>query len=211
MTNAQYGKLTGTLIGAWFVFAFTAAALHLFEADPSRPPIALGLAVLTPLLVFAIWSAASPGFRGFTQSLSPRTLTFVQSWRIAGYVFLVLYTFGILPGIFALPAGWGDVAIGLTAAFVATRLANPEHRKSFMFWQALGIFDLVLAVTLGTTARLLAPHAVATSALTALPLSLIPTFAVPLLMILHFICIAQARQWPVPAHSNRTETATAAA
>ena len=211
MTNAKYRGFTGGLIGAWFVFAFLASALHLFRTDPSRPPIMLGLAVLTPLLAFAAWSAVSEGFRGFTQSLSPRTLTFVQSWRIAGYVFLVLYTYGILPGVFALPAGWGDVAIGLTAAFVATRLANPERRKSFIVWQGLGIFDLVMAVTLGTAARLLAPHSVATTAMTTLPLSLIPTFAVPFLMILHLICIAQARQWSVRSGSNRAETAAAAA
>jgi hypothetical protein len=31
--------------------------------------------------------------------------------------------------------------------------------------------------------------------MTVLPLSLIPTFAVPLLMIFHIICIAQARRW----------------
>jgi hypothetical protein len=31
--------------------------------------------------------------------------------------------------------------------------------------------------------------------MTVLPLSLIPTFAVPLLFILHVICIAQARRW----------------
>jgi hypothetical protein len=31
--------------------------------------------------------------------------------------------------------------------------------------------------------------------MTVLPMSLIPTFAVPLFMILHFISIAQARQW----------------
>jgi hypothetical protein len=31
--------------------------------------------------------------------------------------------------------------------------------------------------------------------MTVLPLSLIPAFAVPLLMMLHIICIAQARQW----------------
>jgi hypothetical protein len=34
--------------------------------------------------------------------------------------------------------------------------------------------------------------------MTVLPLSLIPTFAVPLLFILHFICIAQALRWPTP-------------
>jgi hypothetical protein len=95
----------------------------------------------------------------------------------------------------ALPAGWGDIAIGATAPFIALKLANPDHRKSFIFWQLLGITDLVTAVGNGVTARLINPHGIATSAMTVLPMSLIPTFAVPLFMILHFISIAQARQW----------------
>jgi hypothetical protein len=94
-----------------------------------------------------------------------------------------------------LPAGWGDIAIGATAPLVATILANPAQRKSFILWQLLGIADLVTAVTMGTTARLIEPHGIATSPMTVLPLSLIPTFAVPLLFILHIICIAQARHW----------------
>jgi len=44
-------------------------------------------------------------------------------------------------------------------------------------------------------ARLISPHGVATAVMTVLPMSLIPTFAVPLLVMLHVICIAQARQW----------------
>jgi hypothetical protein len=55
-------------------------------------------------------------------------------------------------------------------------------------------------VGLGTTAQLINPHGIATSAMTVLPMSLIPTFAVPLFMRLHFICIAQARQWQEQPH-----------
>ena len=65
-----------------------------------------------------------------------------------------------------------------------------------MLWQALGITDLVMAVSLGTLAGVIDPHGIPTSPLTVLPLSLIPTFAVPLLLILHVICIAQAMRWP---------------
>jgi len=127
--------------------------------------------------------------------LNPRTLTFLQAWRIAGIAFLALYTYGILPGLFALPAGWGDIVIGATAPLVAMTLANPGHRKSFILWQLLGIADLVTAVTLGANAWLIDPHGIPTSPMTVLPLSVIPTFAVPLLFILHIICIAQARHW----------------
>ncbi|HEX4576722.1 MAG TPA: hypothetical protein VH117_05190 [Edaphobacter sp.] len=202
MTNEKYAKLTISLIFVWFLFSLTASALHLFKTAPDQPPLPLGLSVLIPIIAFAIWSAVSKAFRQFLLSLNPRTLTFVQAWRIAGLVFLVLYTYGILPGAFALPAGWGDIAIGATAPLVALKLATPSSRKSFIVWQLLGITDLVTAVGSGVAARLINPHGIAADAMTVLPMSLIPTFAVPLFMILHFICIAQARQWHVQQYAR---------
>src|SRR5713226_9049819 len=147
MNNTRYGKLTAGLIAAWFVFALSASALHIFKTDPSLPPLPLGLAALTPIVVFLLWFATSARFRQFALSLNPRTLTFVESWRIAGFTFLVLYAAGRLPGVFALPAGWGDIAIGATAPLAALKLANFSRRRGFVFWQVLGIFDLVMALT----------------------------------------------------------------
>jgi hypothetical protein len=195
MTNAKYAKLTSGLIFVWFLFSLTASALHLFNTTPDQPPAPVGLAVLIPIGIFVVWSVTSQSFRQFLLSLDPRTLTIVQSWRIAGFAFLVLYAFNILPGQLALPAGWGDIAIGATAPLVALKLANPRHKKSFIFWQLLGITDLVTAVGFGVAARVINPHGIAPGAMTVLPMSLIPTFAVPLFMILHFISIAHARQW----------------
>src|ERR1700745_2717181 len=68
MTNAQYGKLVAGLIAAWFVFTLAASGLHVFRSDFSRPAILFALAGLTPIAVFAVWSAASKGFRQFTES-----------------------------------------------------------------------------------------------------------------------------------------------
>jgi hypothetical protein len=99
MNNASYGKLTAGILAAWFVFAVSASSLNLFKTDPGLPPIAVGLAAFTPVAVFLLWFATSQGFREFALSLNPRTLTFVQSWRIVGFTFLVLYAAGILPGI----------------------------------------------------------------------------------------------------------------
>jgi hypothetical protein len=195
MNNASYGKLTTGIIAAWFVFAVIAASLNLFKTDPGLPPIAIGLAALIPMVVFLLWFATSQEFRKFAFSLNPRTLTFVQSWRIVGFTFLVLYASGILPGSFALPAGWGDIAIGASAPLVAIKLVSAGRRGSFILWQIAGIFDLLLAVTLGVLNSVLGAHGVTTAVMAVLPLSLIPTFAVPLLMMVHIICIAQARHW----------------
>jgi hypothetical protein len=211
MNNTNYGRLTIGLIAAWFVFAFSAAALHIFKADPNLPPLALGLAALTPIVVFLVWFGTSAGFRQFVLSLNPRTLTLVHSWRIAGFTFLALYAAGLLPGVFALPAGLGDIAIGATAHLAATNSANFSRRRGFILWQFLGILDLVVAITLGTTARLIDPHGVSTGVMNVLPMSLIPTFAVPLLIIIHVICIAQARRWREPQYAPLGEQLPSAA
>jgi hypothetical protein len=193
---SKYAKLSAGLLAGWLVFTLSASALHLFVAAPNKPPAAFGLAVLTPVIVFLVCFASSPGFRQFLLSLSPRTLTLVQSVRIAGIVFLALATYKILPAYFALSAGWGDIIIGATAPFAALALANPGHRKGFIFWQLLGIADLVNALALGTLSGFIDPHGISTAAMTVLPMSYIPTFAVPVFLMLHIICIAQARRWP---------------
>ncbi len=197
MTNAQYKKLTAGIIAAWFVFALTAGALGVFRNDAQRLGLAVAVAAFTPLAIFFAWFLASKGFREFLLSLSPRVLTALHTWRIGGLTFVLLYLAGRLPGIFALPAGLGDMAVGATALWIAARFAKPEHRGEFIVWQSLGILDLVLAVTLGVTAGILSPGANMTL-MTVLPLSLIPTFFVPLLTMLHVICIAQARRWAEP-------------
>ena len=197
-TKTNYGRVVAVLIGLWFVAALMVSALHVFARNPDRPPLALLVAVLTPITIFMVWYLRSSPFRQYILLLNPRTLTLVHTWRLAGVVFLVLGTYKILPEILALPAGWGDIAIGATALPVAMLLARPEHKTSFIVWQLLGVADLVLAITLGAAARFIDPQGVAeisTAPMALPPLSLIPTFAVPLLLILHGISIAQARRW----------------
>ena len=178
---SKYAKLSAGLLAVWFVFSLFSSALHLY----SNAPNTLGLAVVAPVVLFLVWFASSPGFRQFVLSMSPLTLTLVQTLRTAGIVFLALSTYKILPAFFA-----------LSAPFAALWLANPAHRKGFIFWQILGITDLVQAVTLGTLGGIIDPHGIPTTPMTVLPMSYIPTFAVPLFLILHMICIAQARRWP---------------
>jgi hypothetical protein len=199
-----YGKLVTMLIAAWFTFALSTSALHLFKTQSSRLGAAIGLAALAPIVLFSLWFAVSDRFRHFALSLNPRTLTYLQFGRLLGVVFLVLMARGALPAIFAVPAGYGDIFIGATASFVAWKLAKPSHRSSFILWNVLGIADLVIAVGLGTTAGLISPHSIPMAAATVLPLSLIPTFFVPLFVILHVICIAQGKDWTTA--SNNTQT-----
>jgi len=204
----RYRKPVTFLLVAWFVFAVAASAAGFFRpgSGPLPAPAPIGLSVVLPIVIFWIWLALSPSFRAFALSLSPRTLTIVQSWRVLGFVFLVLAANGLLPTTFAGPAGWGDIFIGATAPWVAMNWAtDPQRRGRFVIWNLLGVADLVLAVILGVLssegqAGILVRNGLTTRVVTELPLSLIPIFGVPLWLILHSIVLAQgARQ-----HSVRT-------
>jgi hypothetical protein len=201
------------VLGVWFLVVVLANAANWFVPPRDQPPLALLAAVVVPLALFALVYALSGRFRGYVRAGDPVLLTYLQSWRILGAVFLVLMSFGLLPAAFALGAGWGDVFIGLTAPFIAGALAaRGAHRAGWWFigWQLLGILDLVSAMGTGATLRLTgAAGAEQMIALNQLPLGLVPTFAVPLFLILHIATIVQVRAAAVRDSGSQPEPARA--
>ncbi len=187
----------------WFLLVLIASLLGVFKGNPSQPPLLLGIAVVLPVLLFVLVWITSARFQRFVESLDIRAaLTLPQTSRIIGVVFLTSYAYGVLPGIFALPAGIGDVAIGLTAPFIVWMLVSKTRARLAVLavWNVLGLLDLVMAVSLGilTSRSSLGVLAGATTSalVVTFPLSLIPTFLVPFYFILHLITLDQARrQW----------------
>lgn len=113
--------------------------------------------------------------------------------------FLALAANGILPNAFAQPAGWGDIAIGLTAPWIALALARHPRLAAgrlFAAWNILGILDLVVAVSMGVLNSGFVPGMVGkvnTAAMARLPLVVIPAFFVPLYVMLHVTALIGAR------------------
>jgi len=122
----------------------------------------------------------------------------LNAWRWAGFSFVVLYVYGILPGFFAWPAGLGDMAIGATAPWILGRLsASPAFASSraFIRWNRLGLLDLFTAISLGAIGGfLLSDQPVTTAPMATLPLVLIPAFMVPIFILMHLAMLAQAKR-----------------
>jgi hypothetical protein len=142
---------------------------------------------------------------GLLDALPVRALISVQFYRVAGVVFLVGWAIGRIPAIFAVPAGVGDIAVGLAAPFVAARVGDGSERsrKLAVWWNIEGIADLVLAVALGAATS---PTPVWPTLLghpnpliSRLPLVLIPVFAVPLSILLHVVTLRRLSPERVPA------------
>lgn len=187
------------LVAVWFVGAYLAAAAGWYPTDGSEPPWRFGLAILLPVGGVGLALSLSPSFRAWTASLDLQLMTVLQTWRFAGFVFVVLWSADLLPGGFALPAGLGDIAVALTAPFVARHLAGRGVAAAplFLAWTAFGILDLVAAVTLGILSSPgplgLLSGPVNTDLVGTLPLVLIPTFGVPLMLVLHLLSLANFR------------------
>ena len=192
--------IVGVVLVLWLVVVLLLGAVGAFARPPGTPPIPIFLGATVPLVVFlaAYWGSAR--FRAFVLAIDLLLAAAIQAWRAGGLGFLALYAYGVLPGVFAWPAGLGDIAIGVTAPWVALALVRrPGFATSrvFVVWNLLGILDLVVAVTTGGLSSALASGAageVTTAPMAQLPLVLIPAYLVPLFVMLHLAALFQARR-----------------
>ena len=72
-----------------------------------------------------------------------------HSFWVAGGGLPAHHGLGHLPALFALPAGLGDLAAGIAAPLVARRLAQGGGRRAALWFNAFGMTDLVVSLTLG--------------------------------------------------------------
>src|SRR5437763_7977894 len=184
----------GALLAAWLAAAVATGGADVFlgRADDALPAIAGG--VFIPIAAGVLLTRI-PALRDALAT--PRALalhTLVNIWRIAGIMLITLYLHNLLPAHFALPAGIGDVIIGLAAPFVAYALwKRPTRRRPAIIFHALGLLDLAMAVTLGVTSPPGALHdftaGPSTPPMTMLPEVLVPTFLLPLGVIIHITAL----------------------
>jgi hypothetical protein len=195
------GKVFLTLVLAvWLALVVVLGATRALTVPPGVPPYPLAIAVGAPIVVFlaALWLSA--GFRSFLSTVDLPLITALQGWRWAGLGFLFLYAYGVLPGAFAWPAGLGDMAIAITAPWVALALVRrPGFATSplFVAWNLFGILDHVVAVSDAAIYQSLAtgaPGEITVAPMSLLPLVLIPAYLVPLFDILHMVALFRARR-----------------
>ena len=81
--------------------------------------------------------------------LSQRLLVSLQLWRVVGALFLLEMARGNIPGIFAYPAGIGDVIVAAVAAWVLLKYKNaktipPQAVKLVIFCGVVDFFSAFL-------------------------------------------------------------------
>jgi len=172
------------LFVAWFGAATAAGASGLLTG--LRPPVPQLIVVVLTAAV-TVGAFAVPAARAWVFGVDVRAIVALHLIRLVGIYFLLLYARGELPRAFALPAGWGDIAVGLFAGALLAigPPANPRRRTLYRLWNLLGLIDILLVVA--TAARIGLADPASMRRLLQLPLSLLPTFIVPLIIASHLL------------------------
>ena len=163
------------ILTAWLVGIMLLAASGFFRPDAQRIPAALLMTLAAGYLLFL-----SPTFREIIAGIPQHWLIGIQTFRVLGGVFLVRYFQGELPGLFAIPAGVGDVLTGLFAPVVAYWwfAGKPYARGATIAWNLFGMADLVNAVAIGWLTG-------GGGGGIVFPIVLIPIYAVPRAFLVH--------------------------
>jgi hypothetical protein len=194
MAETPRGRLTvaGVLV-AWFVLVLAIGAGGALDPARGLGVPALGLTVALPVaaLVCAFFLLAP--IRAALLAAPLPALVAINTLRILGVIFVILYAAGRLPAPFAPSAGWGDIIAGVAAAPLAWAIARfgARVRMLALLWNVFGAADLVNAVALGALSAPGPLNAFAgppTSAImTSLPWLMIPGFLVPCFFFVHLV------------------------
>jgi hypothetical protein len=190
------------LFGVWLVISGLLAGAGVYRQAPSEIRPWLGVAFLGVLAVLLLASRIPVVARVLAEPNTPARLALPHTVRVVGVLFLIVMAQGHLPAVFALPAGLGDIAVGVAAPFVARRLYQGTGHRRAVWFNILGIVDLVVAVSIGFLAGLgpflLLRVTPSTEPLGLLPLALVATVAVPLAITLHVVSLRWLRTAPQP-------------
>lgn len=184
---------SAVVLAAW-ASVVTALSLRGAFRQPDQlsfPPI--GIQLLIVLAGLALCLAISRSLRGLLSQ--QRHLTLLHLWRLAGITFLFLMANGQMPALWALPAGIGDIIVGVAAPWVARQVETPQGKQRAVIFNLFGMADLIDAVGLGimtSPGALQVFHTTPTSEFaTTFPLVLVPAFLVPLAFVLHVASLWQ--------------------
>ena len=181
--SRSQSKVLAAII-VWYALAiFAGGSGFTLRMVPPLPQIVLfGLVVLLLLLYWL-----SQSFRKWVLSVNIKLLVALHLTRFVGFYFLFLYSRGQLPYDFAVLGGWGDIIVA-TAALLVILLATLVGKSGWIIclvWNLIGLVDILFVIA--TAARLTIADPQSMSELLKLPLSLLPTFLVPILIFTHII------------------------
>lgn len=197
----QVLKMVYWIIGFWFIAALIGGVMDLFN-QPGVPPVPLGVILLVPIGGFILAYAVSSQLRHALDQIPLWLITIAHVWRLVGLGFVIGTLMHVLPPQFGYPEGFGDVVAALFCVPLALAIRSNSHspklRTAFVVWNVYGLIDLVSAISMGilySNGPLgVLRSDVSTAPMVTFPVNLIPTFFVPLFILLHLLSLRRSKE-----------------
>lgn len=191
------GRIVAAALGLWLLVAIVVGASGVYYGVPT-PVIGATNGLLVALTLVTIYFVGS--IRAWVMEVDLRWLVLYHVVRFVGIAFLLLNASGRIPGAFAVPAGWGDIAVAVTAlgiALWALPIASRTQWWLVLLWNVFGMLDILYVLRTGVGLGLADPGQMVW--ITAFPWSLIPTFIVPLVLVTHVLIFVRLwKLWKEP-------------
>ena len=193
-------KTLYSFVALWFAAAFFGGLANIFTQQAGQAPLPIGIFLVVPIGGFALAYAMNPRVRSAIDQSPLWEITIAHVWRFVGVGFVLGAIMRVLPPQFGYPAGLWDIAAAIWCIPLALAIRrgerSPRLRASFIAWNIFGLADLLFAVTVGI---LYSPSSfgvlrtdISTQLMTTFPVSLIPTFFVPLFILLHMLALRRS-------------------
>jgi len=170
------------LLGAvlWLLTAIVLGASGALRGVPAPALVSL-VASLVIILLVASWTV--PSLRRFARTVDLRLLAGFHLVRLVGLHFVLLGARGLLPGLFVVAAGWGNLLVAVLALLLLVWMP-PGSSRGRSWWLAWNVLGLAVALSVGIVLLILGRSA-PEPMLRVLPLSLLPSFIAPIAVTTH--------------------------
>ncbi len=193
VTEEKRRKLRNVMVLGVSLWALAIWALALFNvleyhAGDNVPRFVLSLVIPVGI---GIGLLANKEFKTILDNTPLNFIVGVQTFRLAGFAFLIIAGIGILPDAF-MSAGYGDILTGVLAIFSALAISAGSRKARLLFWgfNLAGLFDL-----LNVAGMLLYYYPTwyagspSSGAAASFSLVMIPAIAAPVALLLHIYSI----------------------
>ncbi len=130
-------------------------------------------------------------FKNIIENSALENLVKLHIFRIIGVFFILLAFYDALPKPFALIAGFGDVITAISSVFVAKAICNkkPYAQKLVTYWNIFGTIDILFtAIAANILTKIsIDTGAMGVDALAMFPFCIIPAFAPPTILLMHWV------------------------
>jgi len=166
------------------------ASLNGFFDTVMLPP-KIVLTTTLPLAVFLTILFSTKICKEANLKLRLEQLVGVHIFRLIGGFFIILWLYDLLPTVFALVAGVGDLLTAIGSIFVVSAIRNKKNyaKKLTFVWNTFGLLDIL---TTAVMAILFTKFSIDTGSqgvefLAEFPFCFIPAFAPATIIFLHLL------------------------